>query len=420
MSKLVMISSDCHAGALPEGYKAYMDSAFHAAADEWWLEYAREMMKRMGTFFDQEATEEFNSRSGEQGAGRMDPNAAKQAYEASDKELWDFLCDPDSIIAPRRGEYLPDVRLQELEDDGLAGEVIFPQMAPFGAGLMQYRHEISPEQSLAGNQAYNRWLADLCAVNPGRHAGVAIINVDDIDVSVQEIRDAHKAGLFGGVLLPTSTGTHPFYHDYRRYEPIWSVCEELNMPIHTHSGWSPDYGDVFSATTMYISEVDMWAQRPFKALLWSGVFERHPDLKLVFTETGCGWILETLRVLEFKIDNPIFAHFTKDMSLTPREYFQRNCYIGASFLPRHEIGSRYDIGIDKLMWGSDYPHMEGTWPNTMDKLRETFHDVDEREIRAMLGETAIDVFGFDRKLMEAAAARIGPQIGDIRQPPAAA
>lgn len=420
MSKIAIISSDCHAGALPEGYKPYMPAEFHAAADAWWLEYAREMMKRMGTFFDQEAAEEFNARSGEQGAGRMDPAAASTAARATDTELWDFLCDPDSIIAPRRGEYLPDVRLQELEEDGIAGEIIFPQMAPFGAGLMQYRHEISPEQSLAGNRAYNHWLADLCKVNPGRHAGVAIINVDNIETTVQEIRDAHSMGLFGGVLLPTSTGHHPFYHDYRRYEPLWSVCEELSMPIHTHSGWSPDYGDVGSATMMYISEVDMWAQRPFTALLWSGVFEKHPGLKMVFTETGCAWIIETLRVLNFKIDNPIFAHFTKKMSLTPAEYFQRNCFIGASFLAPHEIGSRHDIGIDKLMWGSDYPHMEGTWPDTMNKLRETFHAVNETEVRAILGGNAIDVFGFDRSLIESAASRIGPDISTIRQAPEAA
>ena len=191
------------------------------------------------------------------------------------------------------------------------------------------------------------------------------------------------------------------------------MCEELGMPIHTHSGWSPDYGDVAAATPMYISEVDMWAHRPFAALLWSGVFEKHPAIKLVFTETGCSWILETLRTLQFKADNPIFAHFTKELSLTPAEYFQRNCFIGASFLPRHEVGDRYRIGLDKLMWGSDYPHMEGTWPNTMDKLRETFHDIEEDEVRIMLGETAVDVFGFDRQQMESVAAKIGPEIGDI-------
>ena len=188
------------------------------------------------------------------------------------------------------------------------------------------------------------------------------------------------------------------------------------MPIHTHSGWTPDYGDVSSATAMFISEVDMWAQRPFTAMLWSGVFEKHPDLKMVFTEAGCGWILETLRVLHFKADNPLFAHFKKDVPLSPTEYFQRNCYIGASFLPAHEIGLRHQIGVDKLMWGSDYPHMEGTWPHTMTKLRETFADVAEEEIRIMLGTQAANIFGFDRSILDPIAAKIGPKISDIKGP----
>jgi predicted TIM-barrel fold metal-dependent hydrolase len=413
MSRLLVISSDCHAGALPDDYKNYMPEKYHEAADAWWLIYAREMMQRMGTFFDQEAADEFASKAGQEGSGKFQQNAMSKAQAASDKELRDFLADPDSLIAPRRGEYDAQIRLQELEDDGIAGEVVFPQMAPFGAGLMQYRRPVPPEHNLAGNRAYNRFLADLCSRNPGRHAGVAIINVDDIEVSVQEVRDAHAAGLFGGVLLPASTGEHPYYHHYERYAPLWSVCEELNMPIHTHSGWSPDYGDVPAATPMFISEVDMWAQRPFTALLWSGVFEKHPDIKLIFTETGCSWILEALRKLKFKADNPIFAHFTKDLSLSAEEYFQRNCYIGASFLPAHEVGDRYRIGVDKLMWGSDYPHMEGTWPNTMDSLRETFSEVPEGEIRDMLGKTAVDVFGFDREKLRPIADRIGPEISDI-------
>ena len=154
----------------------------------------------------------------------------------------------DSMIAPRRGEYDAAARIEELDGDGVAGEVIFPQMAVFGAGLLQYRHPISEDQNLAGNKAYNRWLADFCKTNPGRHAGVAIINIDNIEVTVQEVRDAHAAGLFGGVLLPTSTGDYPFYHHYERYAPLWAVCEELNMPIHTHSGWSGAGGLVRKVT----------------------------------------------------------------------------------------------------------------------------------------------------------------------------
>jgi predicted TIM-barrel fold metal-dependent hydrolase len=232
-------------------------------------------------------------------------------------------------------------------------------------------------------------------------------------VAVQEIRDAKEMGLWGGVLLPSSTGEHPFYH-HPRYEPLWAICEELEMPLQSHSGWSPDYGDVPSATAMFISEVDMWAQRPFTAMLWSGAFERHPNLKYIISEAGCGWIIEKLRVLEFKADNPIFKHFTKDLSLSPSGYFARQCFIGASFLPAHEGKLRYDIGVDKLMWGSDYPHLEGTWPNTMKALNETFGDYPEAEIRSILGTNAAKVYGFDVDRLQPIVDEIGPTIAEIR------
>lgn len=411
MSRVLIISSDCHAGALPATYKEYMPRKHHAAADAWWLAYAREMVSRAGTFFDQEAVDAYADKAGE-GGGRMkafsDPKVRLE-----DDQILQMLMDEKSPFAPRRGEFDASVRVRELDDDGVAGEIIFPQMAPFGAGLMQYRYEVTPEQSFVGCQAYNRWLADLCRSNPARHAGVALIDVEDIDASVKEIRAAREMGLWGGVLLPTSTGRHPFYH-HPRYEPLWAVCEELGMSLQSHSGWSPDYGDVECATAMFISEVDMWAQRPFTALLWSGAFERHPNLKYVFTETGVGWVLEKLRVLEFKAADPMFKHFTRNLSLGPTEYFQRQCFLGASFMPAHEGRFRHQIGVDKLMWGSDYPHLEGTWPNTLKKLSETFGDYPEEEIRAILGLNAAEVYGFDLDELQPIANEIGPTLEQIR------
>jgi predicted TIM-barrel fold metal-dependent hydrolase len=409
MSNLLIVSSDCHAGALPATYNEYMPAKYHEAANEWWLNFAREMIARAGTFFDQEAVEAYSEQTG---SDRMKMFSGG-VPELDDKDLIAMLSDGDSPFAARRGEWDAEFRLQELEADGVAAEVIFPQMAPFGAGLLQYRHEVTPELNLEGNRAYNRWLADLCNTNPGRHAGVALINVDDIDVAVQEVRDAKASGLWGGVLLPTSSGNNPFYH-HPRYEPLWAVCEELDVPLQSHSGWSPDYGDVGCATAMFISEVDMFAHRPFTALLWSGAFERHPNLKYVLTETGCSWILETLRLLEFKSANPIFKHFTKDLSLSPTEYFQRQCYIGASFMPDHEGRDRHKIGLDRLMWGTDYPHLEGTWPNTLDSLRQTFSEYPEDEIRALLGTTAAEVYGFDLALLGPIADKIGRPLADIR------
>ena len=411
MSKVLMISSDCHAGALPGMYNEYMPKKHHEASNAWWVQHTREMLSRVGTFFDQEAVEAYSEQAGEGGA-RMkalsDPN-----LKVSDEDLLAMLTDPSNPFAPRRGEFDVGVRIQELDADGIAGEIIFPQMAPFGAGLMQYRHDVTPEDNLAGVRAYNRWLADFCKAHPARMLGVALINVDDIDVSVQEIRDCHAMGLRGGVLLPTSTGSHPFYH-HPRYEPLWAVLAELGLPLQSHSGWSPDFGDVQCATAMFISEVDMWAQRPFTALLWSGAFERHPGLKYVLTEAGCGWILEKLRVLEFKADNPIFKHFTQDLSLSPTGYFERQCWIGASFMPAHEGKMRHDIGVDKLMWGSDYPHLEGTWPNTMKALNETFADYPEDEMRKILGTTAAEVYGFDLSELQPIADEIGPTVEQIR------
>ncbi|WP_101757364.1 amidohydrolase family protein [Oceanicoccus sp. KOV_DT_Chl] len=374
--------------------------------------YARDDWSN-GYFFDQEEVEKFTQMAGEEGNAKFQQGALNESKELSDEQLMAMLSDESSPFAPRRGEFDAAVRLQELEDDGLAGEVIFPQMAPFGAGLMQYRYAVTDEQSLQGIRAYNRWLADFCKVNPGRHAGVALIDVNDIAVTVQEIREARKAGLFGGVLLPTSTGQHPYYH-HPRYEPIWAVCEELAMPIHTHSGWSPDYGDVPAATPMYITEVDMWARRPFAAMVWSGAFERHPHLKLIFTEAGCAWISESLRWLEHKAQNPLFAYFKKGLNLTPTEYFQRNCFMGASFIGPLEMEERYKIGVDKIMWGSDYPHMEGTWPNTMTALQQSFGTVPELEVRSMLGEKAAEVFGFDLSQLRSVADRVGPELSQIQ------
>jgi predicted TIM-barrel fold metal-dependent hydrolase len=341
------------------------------------------MNARKGTFFDAESQEAYNK--------------------------------SESVLAGgTRGEWDPAVRVRELDSDGIAGEVIFPQMAPFGAGLLQYRTPVDPVQNLEGNRAYNRWLADLCNTNPDRHAGVALITVEDIDVAVQDVRDARKMGLWGGVLLCSSTGDNPYYHD-PRYEPLWNVCDELELPIHAHSGWSPDYGDSPASTAMFISEVSWYAHRPFTAFLWAGVFERHPNLKLVMTEQGCSWIHETLNMLERHYDSPYFKYFHTDLSLRPTEYFQRQCYFGASFLHPADCENRHRIGVDRIMWGSDYPHLEGTWPHTLDSLRETFGRVPEDELRAMLGETAAEVFGFDTEKLAKVAESIGPTPEQILQ-----
>ena len=380
--KVVIISADCHAGAQPATYREYLPEKFRARYDEWQAAYEAEMEARTGTFYDQEAEDARNN--------------------------------DETVLRAIQGEWDPRMRIEQLESDGIAGEVIFPQQAPFGGGLLQYRTKVDPTENLEGQRAYNRWLADLCNENPGRHAGVAMITVDDIEVACQDTRDAKEMGLWGGVMIPAGTGDNQYYHD-PRYEPLWATCEELDMPIHTHSGWSPDYGDSPAATAMFVNEVSWFANRAFTAFMWAGVFERYPKLKLIMTEQGSRWILDKLEQFEMHYSSPLFKYFGAGLSMPPTKYYERQVFFGASMLSPKDCGLRYEMGVDKLMWGSDYPHLEGTWPHTRQKLNETFAQVDDdQEIRDMLGMNAARVFGFDLDVLNPVADRVGPTLDEVR------
>ena len=302
-------------------------------------------------------------------------------------------------------------RLAELEADGVVAEVIYPgggglTISPFDAGLMTYQYEQDPAIWDAGCRAYNRWLADFCNEAPGRRAGVALVTVDDLDATVCEVESLRDRGIFGGILLPSSGGANPLYND-ARYEPLWAACAAEGLPVHTHTGWTPNYGDFTGSLGIFITEITWFAHRSFWLLAWSGAFERHPELRMVMTEQGATWVPDTLAQMDQAYTMPMFRHLRRQLPLSPSQYFARQCYVSA-FLGPEEANTRYAIGVDNLMWGSDYPHIEGTWPHTEAKLKEGFADYPRDEAITVVGETAIRVFGFDRTVLTDLASSIGP------------
>jgi hypothetical protein len=100
----------------------------------------------------------------------------------------------------------------------------------------------------------------------------------------------------------------------------------------------------------------------------------------------------------------------------PSFYAKRNCFYGASSPSPRELAGRHEIGVDRLLWGSDYPHYEGTYPHTRKALRRAFHDVDRAETRAILGENAARIYGFDLGKLEPFAARVGPTPDELAVP----
>src|SRR5262249_32171292 len=195
-----------------------------------------------------------------------------------------------------------------------------------------------------------------------RLLGVALLgSLADPPVAAAEARRAHADGLRGGVMLPLHYDGLPLYGD-ARYEPLWAACAELGLPVVVHpSDRAPTggYGDGPEAPILYIVEAHWFANRPLWHLIFSGVLERHPGLQLVFTEQGCAWTVSTLAMLDQLDASPLLGWArTRPLRRRPSEYFRRQCWVGPSLATAEELSLRHAIGVDRIFWGSDFPHLE--------------------------------------------------------------
>ncbi len=325
-------------------------------------------------------------------------------------------------------------RLHDLNTDGIVAEVLFPNTVPPFFPKVSLTTQppaitaADTERRWAGLQAHNRWLVDFCNQAPGRRAGVAQITLHDIEASVAEIRWAHGAGLRGGVLLPgTPPGTDvPQLFDLC-YEPLWQVCEELGMPLNHHTGSaSPPMGPSDVDAVVFLLEVSWFAHRALTHLIVGGALERHPGLRLVFTEQGTAWVPEELAKLDFFFDRMSGAGGSQEqvwgravverLSLTPSEYWARQCHVGASFIRPAEVPLRHKVGVDRIMWGSDYPHKESTTPYSREALRLAFAGVPTDETAMLVGGNAAALYGFDLEALAPLAAVHGPLVSEVATP----
>jgi predicted TIM-barrel fold metal-dependent hydrolase len=329
----------------------------------------------------------------------------------------------------------PVARVASQESQGIVGEVINStgfatvNSSQFGA------HD--RELLRAGTMAHLRWLADYSGAVPGRLATPIYVDGRDLDEAIADITWAREHGIFGGVVLPvtwpggnammggsTSTQAGPGLPPYldRYWEPLWSVCEDLELPLVLHVGQNvaPDiataYGDDTNAHwIMAAFEQSYFAKRPFFQMIAGGVFDRHPRLKFCISEIH----VASLPGLFQEADHQTlgFDGWQRNgIELAPSEYWYRNGFVAASMMSPREAAIRHDIGIQSLMFGSDYPHPEGTWPHTTAVLRYVLAGVPEDELRAILGENAARCFGFDLQQLRPIADRVGPTVAELAEP----
>ncbi len=379
----VIISCDGHATGRAEDYVPYVERGYR----EKYAEFMAELERR----------EAAQARAREADRSLF----SKEGSEAFEAETGDA----------RDGEWNSSVRSDVLEHEGVVAEVLFPNgRVPFGGFGESAEHELRG----VGNRAYDRWLLDFANDLPGRRAALAMLTVHDLEATVAEIRWAAKEGM-KGVIIPTvpGEGLPPYYDPH--YDPLWAACQEFTMPVHVHGGGgTPDYGNYgVVSMLMYATEATYFSQRNLWILLWGGVFERFPRLQVVFTETRADWVPGTLALLDGIHAARFFSHIRDTVKLKPSEYFERQCSVAASFMAPHEAAMRHEIGLGNLMWGADYPHVEGTWPRTRKSLARCFEGIPIEDVRTILTDNPARLYGFDIEALQPIADRVCPTVQEL-------
>lgn len=330
--------------------------------------------------------------------------------------------DAGNIAQDRSVDWDPELRVSKLDADGVVAEVLFPQSnIPFNPqlaiGAAPEQDPPGVELEVAGARAYNRWLEEFCGSHPERFTGVGVLPLRDPEAAVKEVERVRAAGfrsIYLQAAFPAGIGAYAPYND-PMYEPVWAACAANGVALNVHGGGRlPEHAGP-GAAGIVLAESTWFGHRILWTLIFAGVFDRYPELKLIFTESMATWIPGTLRDLDSIMHGPTAAALG-DLELTPSEYWHRNCYVGATFLSRTEAEMRDEIGVDRMMWGSDFPHPGTTWPNSTKALRYACAGLPTEDVAKIVSENAADLFGFDLDKLAPLAEKICPTVEQIAEP----
>jgi predicted TIM-barrel fold metal-dependent hydrolase len=326
-------------------------------------------------------------------------NAAGQRAEGEPYDDHELTISRDEMI---RGSYDPHARLADMDTDELAAEVLYPgPLAGLGGGGGVAS---IPDADLrtASIRAYNDWLAAFCSVAPQRLAGLALVRLEEPAFAAAELERAAGLGLRGAVIngVPDTTGAEPIFSPV--YEPVWSAAEATGMPLSLHIGHSrsltalagaaPRSADTKAASAnplstsgsqtglaeMFFTMMCLDMAEPLSLLIFSGVLQRHPGLQFVIAESGIGWIPFVVERMDYTFKRHRLW-MKSGIQEKPSDYFRRSFH--ATFQQDDETGllARHITGVQTLMWASDYPHTDSTWPHSRKVVEELFRGIPDDE-----------------------------------------
>jgi predicted TIM-barrel fold metal-dependent hydrolase len=342
---------------------------------------------------------------------RMDPAWGERIPRVVTRDTQRLWVSGDDVLAPyatygpgvtggRRGRVLAEAgfasgkqtrpsdaaqRREDQERDGVEAEVIYGIIG-ISRGFFGSKGITDPGLLSDVYGAYNRYIADFNAAIPGRFYGLGCLPNHDGAAASAEVRRCAALGLKGAVFVPWGSAM-PVWHEM--WEPMWAAAEESGLVIsfHVFEGGGATVGyeikgvkraDVIGAWTV-VAPLQM--DEILASVILSGVCQRHPNLRLVLGESGIGWLPYMLERLDDTYDERLADDLA--LPLPPSAYFKRQ--IWATFQKDlHGVRAMAAIAPDNVMWGSDYPHRDGTWPFSRKAIDEQFREMPDAIARKML------------------------------------
>ena len=283
----------------------------------------------------------------------------------------------------------PDLRLADQERDGIQAEVLYGVL---GATMRLNDEEASREVL----RIYNAWLADFCEKHPDRYAGIANINGSDIEHAITEVQRVADRGVARGVEIAITHEMPPLFHPH--WHPLWQAIEESGLPLHFHTIGPKNTYDFETlrplqrrqAFAVHITGFQLAMATVVMEIIYGGVLEAHPKMKLVIGESGIGWIPYLLNHMDLEWEDQ-FADLT--LTMKPSEYWYRQCFATYQSDP---VGLRLIdvLGENNIMWGSDFPHPDGVWPDSQEFIAREFQGVSPELKQKIICDNAANLYGF--------------------------
>ena len=286
--------------------------------------------------------------------------------------------------------YTPDLYLQENLRDGVVGAVIRPTQ-----GITNYCID-EPELFSHICRAYNDWIVEFCSTSPANLKAVAMLNNYNPADAIKELERAKKNGMVGGI-ISVYPGEQCNY-GLPVYDELWCAAASNHFPLSLHvlTNAGGPYGVNFTKVNYSLrANADYWVRLSLSDLIFSGVFERYPDLQVESSEHEASWLPYFSWQLDWIYTHRILKRRqNKSISLPPSHYLKNNVHISFIY-DSLAIELREKIGPLRMMWGSDYPHEQSSHPNSLRLVSELFGDVPIAEAEDMTLNNTARLYGFD-------------------------